>query len=117
MKAVMDPLAVSFSGNRSGSGAAVTMTVAGVTRPLPTHHELRNHSPGGFEWGYAGSGPAQLALAMCVELVGDRVAEYVYQGVKDRLVSGIRTDEWTLAGTYVLRLIEAEYAWRKGEPL
>lgn len=27
-----------------------------------------NHSPDGFNWGYGGSGPAQLALAICLEL-------------------------------------------------
>ena len=26
--------------------------------------DLVNHSPTGFEWGYGGSGPAQLAVAM-----------------------------------------------------
>lgn len=26
-----------------------------------------NHSPDGFNWGYAGSGPAQLALAILLE--------------------------------------------------
>lgn len=29
-----------------------------------------NHSPDGFDWGYGGSGPAQLALAICLELFG-----------------------------------------------
>ena len=28
----------------------------------------RNHSPDGFNWGYGGSGPAQLALAIMLEL-------------------------------------------------
>lgn len=28
---------------------------------------LRNHSPTGFSWGYHGSGPAQLALALLLE--------------------------------------------------
>jgi len=28
---------------------------------------LYNHSPDGFEWGYAGSGPAQLALAILLD--------------------------------------------------
>jgi hypothetical protein len=27
-----------------------------------------NHSPDGFNWGYGGSGPAQLALAICLEV-------------------------------------------------
>ena len=28
---------------------------------------LHNHSPDGFEWGYGGSGPAQLALAILLD--------------------------------------------------
>ena len=31
---------------------------------LDPRFDLRNHSPDGFEWGYYGSGPAQLALAL-----------------------------------------------------
>lgn len=30
-----------------------------------------NHSPDGFEWGYGGSGPAQLALAILMDYLGD----------------------------------------------
>ena len=30
----------------------------------------RNHSPDGFNWGYGGSGPAQLALAVLLKLTG-----------------------------------------------
>jgi len=30
--------------------------------------KYRNHSPDGFNWGYGGSGPAQLALAIMLEL-------------------------------------------------
>jgi len=32
---------------------------------------LINHSPTGFCWGYGGSGPAQLALAILLEVTGD----------------------------------------------
>jgi hypothetical protein len=36
---------------------------------LPTRSQTyNNHSPDGFNWGYGGSGPAQLALAVCLEL-------------------------------------------------
>src|SRR5467141_965015 len=35
--------------------------------PLPLHLEARNHSPTGFAWGYGGSGPAQLALALLID--------------------------------------------------
>jgi len=35
----------------------------------PTQSQkIYNHSPDGFNWGYAGSGPAQLALAVILEL-------------------------------------------------
>lgn len=40
-------------------------------RPLEPRHDLRNHSPDGFEWGYSGSGPAQLALALAADVLGD----------------------------------------------
>ena len=30
--------------------------------------KVYNHSPDGFNWGYHGSGAAQLALAICIEL-------------------------------------------------
>ncbi len=37
---------------------------------LPPRHDLRNHSPDGLKWGYAGSGPAQLALAVLPDALG-----------------------------------------------
>ena len=42
-------------------------------RPLPPRPslELISHSPDGFNWGYSGSGPAQLALAILYKLTGD----------------------------------------------
>lgn len=39
-------------------------------RPLHAFQEIRNHSPDGFNWGYAGSGPAQLALAILADCLG-----------------------------------------------
>lgn len=35
--------------------------------PKPSQ-KMINHSPDGFNWGYGGSGPAQLALAIILEL-------------------------------------------------
>lgn len=35
-----------------------------LAAPLPLRLDLRAHSPTGFEWGYHGSGPADLALAV-----------------------------------------------------
>ena len=34
---------------------------------LPSRLDLANHSPDGLNWGYSGSGPAQLALAILAD--------------------------------------------------
>jgi len=38
--------------------------------PLPSQ-KVFNHSPDGFQWGYGGSGPAQLSLALLLDVTGD----------------------------------------------
>ena len=59
-------------------GHAVDVTVNG--RALDPRFDLWNHSPTGFEWGYAGSGPAQLALALLADhLADDQEALEFYQ--------------------------------------
>lgn len=47
-----------------GNQVHVRFDVDNVASPLPLCTEIANHSPTGFEWGYSGSGPAQLALAI-----------------------------------------------------
>lgn len=45
--------------------------------------QVRNHSPTGFNWGYAGSGPAQLALALLLEAgLSEGEALDLYQAFK-----------------------------------
>jgi len=49
---------------------------------------LANHSPSGFEWGYGGSGPAQLALALLLDYTEDEaLALDYYQEFKTEVVS------------------------------
>lgn len=40
--------------------------------PRPSQR-LMLHSPDGFEWGYSGSGPAQLALAILMDIFEDEL--------------------------------------------
>jgi len=44
--------------------------------------KIRNHSPDGFNWGYGGSGPAQLALAIMLEVYEKATALRKYQEFK-----------------------------------
>src|SRR5262245_4369364 len=57
-----------YTGKRDKTGTChVWIIERGESRLLPPRLELANHSPTGFEWGYGGSGPAQLALAMVAD--------------------------------------------------
>lgn len=67
----------------------------GSIHPLALRLDLANHSPTGFEWGYAGSGPAQLALAILAHHSGDRTALLLHQIFKQDVVA--RFDKtWSL---------------------
>ena len=57
--------------------------------------KIRNHSPDGFNWGYGGSGPAQAALAICLEMFSETwMAEALYQQFKWAFVSRWNEDEF-----------------------
>jgi Family of unknown function (DUF6166) len=49
----------------------VTVCDGQKSEPLPLRLDLFNHSPTGFGWGYGGSGPAQLAVALLADALGD----------------------------------------------
>jgi hypothetical protein len=48
-----------------------------------------NHSPTGFAWGYGGSGPAQLALAILLACCPKDVAIRNYQRFKREVIAGL----------------------------
>ncbi len=50
---------------------------------------LVNHSPDGFNWGYGGSGPAQLALAIMLEFVEEKKALALYNIFKSSIIAGL----------------------------
>lgn len=75
---------------------------------LPVRLDLVNHSPDGFEWGYLGSGPAQLAFALCLHVLAGDVprARRVYRDVAFTLVSAFPEDAWSIDQTELKRAIE-----------
>ncbi len=86
-----------YSGIRTDGGCAVTVTHDDDCRGLDPRFDLRTHSPAGFEWGYGGSGPAQLALALAADVLGDDEAALgVYQRLKFRTVGELPADGWSL---------------------
>lgn len=54
---------------------------------------LENKSPSGFAWGYHGSGPAQLALAILLELCDQATAMKLYQKFKVDIIAAQDIDK------------------------
>lgn len=87
---------------------------------LNPRNDVFNHSPDGFQWGYGGSGPSQLALALTIDVLANGVSKpsrevidqslAVYQDVKRILIVPIQADEWTLTANDVLGAIYAAQA-------
>jgi hypothetical protein len=93
-----------YEGRRQGY--AVIVTVDG--RSLNPRLDLYNHSPTGFEWGYCGSGPAQLALAILADhLADDRQALDVYQRFKWAVIVELpRKQGWTLTSLVIDQILQ-----------
>ena len=85
-----------YTGRRTAGGCAVTVSDDGGEHPLAPRLDLRRHSLTGFEWGYGGSGPAQLALALAADVLADDAAAVdAYQRLKFRVVAPLAADGWT----------------------
>lgn len=94
-------------------GYVITATVDG--RKLNPRLDLWNHSPSGFEWGYGGSGPAQLALAILADhCANDEQALNFYQRFKWKVVAEFPHRSWTLTSADIDRVL---LTLREAEPL
>lgn len=64
------------------------------------------HSPDGFQWGYSGSGPAQLSLALLLDATTDPETALTYhQQFKWEFVSGWKA-EWSILKSRILLWLE-----------
>mgnify|MGYP001612653027 CR=1 FL=1 len=74
------------------------VTVDGAPLSPAASQRLYNHSPGGFAWGYAGSGPAQLALAiLLVAGVSAQNAMALHQEFERQFIQGLpQRGDWHL---------------------
>jgi hypothetical protein len=95
------PMPTLYLGTRVlGKGTVVTAN----GEMLPWRLDLANHSPTGLEWGYGGSGPAQLALALLAHHTGDRKrALALYHRFKWAVIAGLDRDRWAMTGDEIDR--------------
>jgi hypothetical protein len=88
-----------YIGTRTPDECVVVVVASdGSEEPLDPRFDLRRHSPDGFNWGYGGSGPAQLALALLADALGDdEKAEEFYQGFKFKVLARVQGDSFELS--------------------
>lgn len=86
-----------------GGGEEAVVHLNGVKFTPTESLKIRRHSPDGFEWGYGGSGPAQLALAI---LVQEELPPELYQEFKEETIAKLDREEWTLTTPQVRRAVK-----------
>lgn len=102
----MKPDTTSYAGYRDDGGKPWVL-VDGDDLTPDRSLGVRDHSPTGFEWGYAGSGPSQLALAILLDFTGDvDLARHFYQGFKFARVAKWR-GTWSITGREIREWMKA----------
>ncbi len=76
--------------------------------PPGPSQRLYNHSPDGFQWGYGGSAPAQLALALLLDATTrPDISLSNYQQFKSEKVASWGS-EWSITRSEILLWIEQQ---------
>jgi hypothetical protein len=96
-----------YEGRRHDGRASVMVVDGDRVAPLPWRLDLIKHSPTGLEWGYGGSGPAQLALAILADAIDNDTARELHQQFKARVISCLeRANGWSLTEAQVHYIAE-----------
>ena len=92
-----------YTGVRAGSRVVVLVDGA----PLCPRLDLHPLCPSGFDWGYPGSGPSQLALALLADHwpLDENRALSEYRRFMRQVIARISGDRWSLTGEDVDHLI------------
>lgn len=78
----------------------------GIRTNVP--HQMVIHSPGGFEWGYGGSGPADLALNILLLFTDKETALRLYQDFKWQFVARVPREGGIIRREDILRWLHKE---------
>ena len=81
-----------YVGGRRLAGAEVTVD----GKKLDPRFDLKRLSPSGFEWTYEGNGPAQLALALLADHLGDDARALALYAAFMRAVVAELDNSWEL---------------------
>ena len=91
---------------KTGHDIILTRTLLGAEANVP--HRIVYHSPTGFEWGYCGSGPADLALNILAIFLPDNWAMRYHQQFKGYIISKIPLLGGTITAKSITRWINLQ---------
>ncbi len=100
-----------YTGSRAEAGEATVFVWEDghpTLLPIQNSQRLFNHSSG-YAWGYEGSGPAQLALAILLDFTGDEeLAVKSHQAFKREVIARIPQDtsSWEVTGQQIESFLE-----------
>lgn len=92
-----------YQGKRPGpaeKSSGMVVTVDGQ----PLKHRVR-HSPTGFEWGYLGSGPSDLALSILWDFLGKEPTRIDYMYFKEQFVARWK-NSWQITGEEIRNFLD-----------
>jgi hypothetical protein len=92
-----------YVGGRSLAGAEVTVD----GKKLDPRFDLKRLSPAGFEWTYEGHGPAQLALALLADHLGDDSRALALYDPFMRMVVAELDNSWELTSAEIDAALQA----------
>lgn len=92
-------------------GGDIIVRREGNLKYMNVPQTIVNHSPTGLEWGYGGSGPADMALNILFMFTGDRAfADRWHQDFKFAFVAGLNREGGTIPGETIQQWIKEKEA-------
>ena len=99
-----------YKGTRDADGTAHVQVAEPdkPDRPLAPRTDLFKHCATGLDWGYLGNGPAQCALAVLADALGDDLrAVRVHRGFHFYIITALpRHLAWQLTAAEVIAIVE-----------
>ena len=76
--------------------------------PLNPRLDLQKQRYTGFDWGFLGTGPSQLALALLADCLDDEdEADSLHQDFASAVVAGLASDGWILTDEEIRETLDA----------
>jgi len=99
-----------YTGKRINGECIVEVTDHDTHKILPLYIELMASSPTGFEWGYGGSGPAQLAFAILMDLFQEQEKAWMYhQDFKWDVIAKLNLQQWEISEDDIKGYLRKKY--------